>query len=1049
MVSTCTWMARIPLILKGRRPMIRRAIRRPVTTWMMALSAMVLGVVAVTRLPLYYLPSYESSRLTVVVPYASSTPQEIERLIVQPLEDALGDLSRLQGMSSRANAAQGRVRLEFAYGTDMDLVAIDVRDRLDRVRRHLPSDISRISIRQWSSDDISILGMRLSWDGPQAQLHDVVNRLERRLLAIEGVAQVDVFGMPYKQLLIEVMPERLTMHGLTVAELARQLRRNHLNLSGGAIEDGGVRYLLRSMGELEGPEAVASLPLNARDLRLSDVARVRYVEPPRTFYNRLDQHDALTIRVYRSDTANVVEVARAVHRTLDAMKQEPGLEPLQIFVYQDSSQVILQRLQHLWHSGLIGIGLALLVLWLFLKHLSVTLVLGLVIPISLLATFLIMYVMREGLGSSVSLNVVSLSGLMLSVGMLVDNSVVVLENIFRHRQSGTSAQEASIRGAEEISRAVVVATATSVVVFLPTLFIRGDFWSRIQSEFALVVCAVLIASLGVALTLVPLLSSRVLHQVGAAATPLQMWFAERYGVAIRWTLRYRWLVVLLSAGVFGMSLHLFLKEILPNKDLSGTPSRRISIDVGVPRRTPFEEINAIMARLETHLVQQRERLELEHVMSRTRERGYQRLDVYFLPVEKSRTPTLTLHQRLIETLPDLPGVTYRIRGGRTVGGGAPEVTVRLQGPDSEVLSRLAEVVKNQLQNLPGVYSVATDVDRGEEELHLRIEAERAQRRDVAPQQLASTVAQALSERPTTTMTFDGREVNVLLRAGTDGDLHLEQLQQIPVAANTAPNAVGVGHLVTPHLEMAPASVSREDRLYTTRVMVRTQEGVSMGKAARRIRQQLADLRLPDGYEWHLGRAYRQFVASQEQSVFSMTFAIVLIYLIMAALFESLVMPLTIMVTVPFALSGVVGLFLLTQTSFNQMADLGMLILCGLAVNSGIMLVEATNQLRAQGLGRTEALVRSGQQRLRPIVMTVATTLIGLMPMVLPLLFPSVVGETYRHVRIYGPIALVIMGGLSTSTVLTLLILPAVYTLFDDAVQAWRQLRWLLAQASSK
>ncbi len=1027
--------------------MIRRAMMRPVTTWMVALSAIVLGVVAVTRLPLYYLPTYESSRLTVVVPYRSSAPQEIERLIVRPLEDALGDLSRLENMSSRAWATQGRVTLEFAHGTDMDLVAIDVRDRLDRVRRQLPRDIARMSIRQWSSEDISILGLRLSWKGPPAQLPDVVNRLERRLQAIEGVAKVDVSGLQPKRIQIDVAPARLAMHGLTPDELASRLRRNHLNLSAGAIEDGGVRYLLRSMGELRSPREVANLPLNTRGLRLRDVARVRYVAPPKSSYHRMDQQEALTIRIYRSDTANIVQVARAVHRVLETMQQQPGLEALSIFVYHDSSRVILQRLQHLLQSGLIGVGLALLVLWLFLKHLSVTLVLGLVIPISVLATFLIMYVMREGLGSSISLNVVSLSGLMLSVGMLVDNSVVVLENIFRHRQAGTPAPEASIKGAEEIARAVLVATATSVVVFLPTLFVSGDFWSRTQGEFALVVCAVLIASLGVALTLVPLLSSRVLQRVDMSATPLQTRFTQVYGAAIRWTLQYRWLVVILAAAIFWGSLHLFLTDILPNKDLSRTPSRRLRINVQLPRRTPFQEIRATMEGLEAYLVKQRQTLELEHVMTTIRQRGSQQFNVHFLPLEQSRTPTLTLHQRLIKALPPLPGVTYRIRGGRTIGGGAPSVTVRLQGPSSEGLADLAEVIKAKLQGAPGVYSVATDIDRGEEELRLTVDAERAQRREVSPQAVAQTVAQAVGERPTATMAVDGREVEVLLRVGTDRDLSTEQLQQMPVAANDGGQAVRLGQVAAPHLQKTPVSVRRENRRQTTKIVVRTQEGVSIGKAARTIRQQLASLELPDGYHWQLGRSYQRFVESQEQSVFSMTLAIVLVYLIMAALFESLVLPLTIMVTVPFALSGVVGMFMLTQASFNQMADLGMLILCGLAVNSGIMLVEAANQLRAQGLDRTEALIRSGQQRLRPIIMTVLTTVIGLLPMVLPLLLPSVFGGTYRHVRIYAPIALGVMGGLCTSTILTLLILPAVYALFDDALLAWRQLRRLLVQSA--
>ncbi len=1030
--------------------MIRRAMMRPVTTSMIALCAIVLGVVAVTRLPLFYLPTYASSHLNVVVPYKSSSPEEIERLIVRPLEDALGSLSRLERMSSRAHLTEGRVELEFAHGTDMDLVTIEVRDRLDRVRRQLPPDVTRLSIQHWSSDDVSIMGLRLGWEGSKAQLHDVVHRLERRLLAIEGVAKVNVNGLQQKQIQIDMAPASMAMHHLTLEELAERLRRNHLNLSGGSMEDGGVRYLLRSVGELRSPADIADLPLNARGLRLSDVAQVRYVAPPKKRYDRMDQKEAITVRIYRNATANVVNVVRAVHQTLDAIRQQPGLASLNIFVFHDSSRIIVKRLQHLLQSGLIGVGLALLVLWLFLRHLSVTLVLGLVIPISVLATFLIMYLLREGLGSSISLNVVSLSGLMLSVGMLVDNSVVVLENIFRHRQAGTPAREASVRGTEEISRAVIVATATSVVVFLPTLFVSGDFWNRIQSEFALVVCAVLMASLGVALTLVPLLSARALHHVDMAATPLQIWFIRWYGIAIRWTLRYRWLVIGLAAIGFAISLHLFINEILANKDLSRTPSRRLSVAVNMPRRTPFREASATMTSLETYLVQQRQTLELEHVMTTTRRQGSHRIEVYFLPVEESRTPTLTLHQRFVDALPRLAGVTYRLHRGRSIGGGSPGITVRLQGPHGDVLSDLAEVIKAQLQAVPGVYSVATDVDRGEEELHLSVKHERAQRQAVSPQQVASAVAQAVGDRPTTTMTFNGREVGVLLRAGTDRELNTEQLQQMPVAVNgqSSPQKnVRLGHLVAPQLQMTPAGIRRENRLQTTRVVVRTAEGISMAQAARTIRQQLASVNLPDGYQWQLGRSYQRFVESQQQSVFSIAFAIVLVYLIMAALFESLVLPFTIMVTVPFALSGVVAIFMLTQTSFNQMADLGMLILCGLVVNSGIMLVEATNQLRAQGLSRSDALIQSGQQRLRPIVMTVITTLIGLLPMVAPLLLPEVFGATNRYVKIYAPIGLAVMGGLCTSTVLTLLILPAVYALFDDAMIAGRQLRGLLVKGS--
>ncbi|MDH3600233.1 MAG: efflux RND transporter permease subunit, partial [Candidatus Tectomicrobia bacterium] len=273
----------------------RWALSRPVTTLMLAVSAVVLGIVAVVRLPLFLYPSYDSPRLTIVVPYRSSSPEEIERLIVQPLEDSLGALSYLQRMTSQATATRGRVRLEFAYGTDMDLAAIEVRDRLDRVRRRLPQDVTDVLLRRWSSEDIPAMKLRISWQGAPEQLYDiVVNTIERRLQGIDGVANVEVWGLQRKVLRIEVDPASLEMYGLTTLRLSDLLRRNHLSLGGGAVEDGGVRYLLRSLGNLQTPEQVATLPVGDRGLRLRDVARVQYAYPPKDRYDRLDQEDAIT-----------------------------------------------------------------------------------------------------------------------------------------------------------------------------------------------------------------------------------------------------------------------------------------------------------------------------------------------------------------------------------------------------------------------------------------------------------------------------------------------------------------------------------------------------------------------------------------------------------------------------------------------------------------------------------------------------------------------------------------------------------------------------------
>ncbi|MCA8837094.1 MAG: efflux RND transporter permease subunit, partial [Proteobacteria bacterium] len=370
------------------------------------------------------------------------------------------------------------------------------------------------------------------------------------------------------------------------------------SLSGGALEDGGVRYLLRSVGEFQSPAAVADLPLNGQGLQLRDVAQVRYDYPEKTRFDRLDREDAVTLAVYRTSTANDVDVAQAVHRTLETIQTLPGLEALSFFVYHDSSLNILKRLAHLRNTGLVGGGLALLILFLFLRYLRATAILGLAIPISVMATFLIMYFMREAFESPITLNVVSFSGLMLSVGMLVDSSVVVLENIVRHRQLGKSAREARVVGATEVSQAVLVATATSIVVFLPTVFVSKGFTGRILSEFGLVLCAALVASLLVSLSGIPLLSAYLLSPRRARWTPAQGRINQAYGHAIAWTLRYRWLVVGSALVVFGASLALFMTVLLPNRDDTRTPRREMHIRVKAAHSVPFQQVQNTMIEIE-------------------------------------------------------------------------------------------------------------------------------------------------------------------------------------------------------------------------------------------------------------------------------------------------------------------------------------------------------------------------------------------------------------------------------------------------------------------
>ncbi len=1022
----------------------RFATQRPVTMLMLLVSIVVLGVVALSRLPLLFLPTYDSPRLSVVVPYPSSAPEEIARLIVEPIEEAMGTVSHIERMVSQATATEGRVRLEFLHGADMDLASVEVRDRLDRVRWQLPDDVEHVFLRRWSSTDIPVMAFRVSWQGPQTALEEIIDHtVQRRLQALDGVADVQVFGLQRKTIQLQIDPEQLETHGLTTYQLSGLLRRNHVSLSGGALEDGGVRYLLRSLGKFTTPEQIAQLPLNAQGLKLHDIAQVRYAYPDKTRFDRLDREEAVTIAVYRTSTANDVEVARTVHRTLADIQTLPGLETLSLFVYHDSSRNILKRLQHLRSTGLIGGGLALLILFLFLRHLRATVILGIAIPISVMATFLLMYLMREALDSPISLNVVSFSGLMLSVGMLVDSSVVVLENIMRHRQLGKPAREASVVGAQEVSQAVLVATATSIVVFLPTIFVSKGFMGRILSEFGLVLCAALIASLVVSLSGIPLLSTRLLTTIRERPVRLQSGVNRAYGHAIAWTLRYRWWVVSAAFTTFCVSLYLFMAVLLPNRDDTRTPRRDMHIRVKAEHNLPFSQVVTTMTHIEDLLLSQRDALEIRHVSTSFSEKGRHALRIYFRDLDESRTPTEKLREQLLAVLPERAGIEYQVSQGRGLGGRELGISVQIQGPNGEVLAHMAHTVESHLQGIEGVYRVETDVDRDDDELRLEIDREQAQRLGLHPRRVATTVALAMSERPVTTLTLDDREVDITMHVGDRQQLDAEQLDRLPVAIRGRRLATHVGNLASRHVQRAPTSVKLEDRIRTTSVTAYTEDRQSLSEIVRDIYRRMARLNFPKGYTWQLGSSFRRFAESEREATFTLGLAIALIYIIMAALFESIVMPLAIMLTVPFSLSGVVLVFTITGTNLNQMADLGLLILCGLVVNNGIIMVDATNQLRARGFGRAEALIQSGQQRLRPIMMTVITTVAGLTPMVAPLFFPDVFGPPERYVSIYGPIGLVVIGGLLTSTILTLFLLPPVYALLDEGSAIVRQGRYRL------
>lgn len=1020
-------------------PIARFAVERRVTMGMIVLGVLVLGWVSLTRLPLEFLPTFSSSRMWVWAPYPSASPEETERRIVRPLEDALGTINGIDTLSARASADSGNVSLSFRDGVDMDLAAVEVRDRVDRVRHLLPPDLRRIHVRRFQSEDIPVLSFHLTSDWTRDHVQHFVDEvLRRRLERLEGVAQVEVNGLQVAQVRVDLVPARLQAHGIDVREVAQALRQGNVTLSGGYIEEGPRRLLVRSIGEFHTLEEVRNQPLGRSGLRVGDVAEVSYSFPRQERFNFLNGREALTVEVFKASTANLLAVADRVKAQLAAVQALPEARGLETRVYRDSSVDVRQGLGQLRNAGLVGGALAVAFLFFFLRKLRTTLLIAIAIPISVVFTFAILYLARQSGLSTITLNIMSLMGLMLALGMLVDNSVVVIESIYRHVQDlGEDARTAALRGTSEVAMPIVASTATTISVFVPMIFITssGGGFMRFMTDLGVTVCVVMVASLLVALTVVPMVAAFLLSGETGRRSPLVEWLGRAYGRVIAFTLHHRPVFLLSIVLMLWGSWWIF--SGIERTFFSGSVERQVTINIDTPRNYSVEQTAAVFDDVRALLESRRFELEIADIVYRYdrssgRARGGwgggRRFEIFLKDEEQSRRSTAEVQDAIRLLLPVKAGVDFRIAQSRGRGSESG-ISLEVRGDDTAVLELVARKVATALGALPWVKDVDTSLDSGDEEIHVRPQRERTLQSGLSSQAVAATVQGALTSRPVSRIKTDEREVDLVVQFREADRRTLDQLKTLPVAA--AAGRQPIGALAEFSVESGPQTIERENRRPELDVRANTTRSAANFRMMGEVQAILDSLRLPPGYEVSFGRWTRDAARDLEGSRFAILLAAVLVYLIMAALFESFVQPLTIMLSVPFAFLGVGIALRFANQPLDSNTNLGLVILLGVVVNNAIVLVDHVNRLRARGLSRDEAIVLGGQHRLRPILMTALTTILGLLPMVAPLLFPGLLGQPEGRAANWAPIGLVILGGLTTSTFLTLVIIPTFYSLVDD------------------
>jgi hydrophobic/amphiphilic exporter-1 (mainly G- bacteria), HAE1 family len=1001
----------------------RLVLRRPVTLAMVLVAILVLGVVAVGRLRLDYLPRVDFPFIAVLIPYPGGLPEENERLIVRPVEEVLATLGGVQGIFSYSDADEVQIGVRFAWGRDVNLLRLEVKEKLDQIRGELPGDIQQILILTFDSNDIPVIEGRIAAGG--RDLSASWDLLEQHIIAplqrLPGVGRVNIDGVAPTQASVYLRLDRLLAHDIDVSALFRRLQAASVELTIGRVTDRGLRYDLRGVSDLRAVEDLGELPVTADGLRLRDVAEVVYGVPELSYGRRLNGEPAIAFWIQKSSGANTVEVCRAIEAELARINADPALAGIHSFAFFNQAAEITDSLRGLLQAGAVGSVLALVILLLFLRRLSLTLVTVMAIPLSILGTCIFLYL------SGRTLNILSMMGLMLGVGMLVDNAVVVLEAIHRHLHAGRRPLSAALRGTREVGRAVAASTLTTIIVFAPVVLAGDDELSVWLGEVGATISVTLIVSLLISLTVIPLLAVRV---AGARAVREPVWLQAMRGAylaTLRWTaLRHPLITVAVILPVLMIGTLVLMGRTGVKPDLFGEEGvRRESLYIGFEFADPVDHrlSSAYVARAEAYLETRREELGLRDIYSfHVADRGG--ISLFFHGGVLDQRRLHDLRQDLRENLPVQPGLTYRF--GRQDGGGsgARTLSLTIHGPETEVLRDLAQIVSHRLGAIDGLRDVRSEADAGNAEIRVQIEPVATARFMIEPGAVAEVVGLTYRGVPLPRLRQSDREIDVIVSLLPDDRESLENLALLTVGVHEE-QPVSLSQIADFEFGAGPHRIFRRDQR-SGLTLHAASEGENYDQHLRQVRQVMNALELPLGYGWSFGQQIQRAQQQESEMGLNMLLALVCVFFVMASLFESLTLPLVVMVCVPFASLGVFWTLMAAQTPLNLMAMIGIVILIGIVVNNGIVLVDHIGRRRREGLDPAAALLVACGERMRPILMTAGTTILGLLPLAL-------MRGAHLSGLEYYPMARAICGGLAAGTALTLLVLPAYY---------WLTVRWL-------
>jgi HAE1 family hydrophobic/amphiphilic exporter-1 len=1018
------------------------SVHRPILTTMIFAVVITLGLVSFSRLSIDLMPEITYPTISVITSYENVGPQEIEELVSRPIEEALAAVQGVQEITSTSTEGRSMVRVSFTWGTNLEVAANDIRDRIDRVLSRLPEDIERPMIRKFDLSAFPIMQIGIAGSLNPLDLRQIVeDQVKYRIEKVPGVAAVDIRGGLYREIHVDLNAAQLKALGISTDQILSVLRNENRNVPAGLFDQGNMEVLVRTQGEYHHLDEIRNTVITTRNgapIRISDVADVQDSWEEVRQIVRIDGKPGLRISINKQSGANTVTVAQAVRDEMERINRD--IPQIRLIPIMDTSVYIHQSISNVGNSTLIGGFLAIIILFLFLRNISSTLIISTAIPISVIATFGLMYF------GGFTLNIITFGGLALGIGMLVDNAIVVIENIYRHREGGSSYIQSALDGTGEVWSAILASTLTTLVVFFPVIFIRGMSGIMFR-QMAYVVSFSLLCSLIVALTLIPMLSSRFLrfqssehykgesrlHRIYSTSEETFRRIEFQYSRLLGWALGHRKVFLLSIAGLFLLSLilvRLIGVELMPAADEGEV---RVSIEMAVGSR--LEVVDQTTEAVE-YIIQQHVP-EAVSMLSHSGGGGWRSAGGHTAEVRVTLVPRNQRHRSSEEIandlrrwFSDLPGATIRTRAGqglfllRIGTQTANTVNVEIRGYDLETAQTLTRRVDEVVKKIRGITDTQISREEGSPEMILRIDRQKAADLGLGVSRIGDALQTAIGGTQASYYREGGKQYRILVRLSEQDRNNLDEILDLTILNSRGEQVILKNVVEAVPLE-GPVRIERknQERIITIEANF---TGRDMGSVIHDIRQKLRSIPVPKDFAILFGGDYEEQQRSFRELLLGMILAIFLVYLVMAGQFESFRDPLVVLFSIPMGLIGVVFTMILTGTIFSMQAFIGCIMLTGIVVNNAILLVDYTNQLRHRDhLELLDAIRLSGSRRLRPILMTTLTTVLGLTPLSFGF---GEGGETQ------APLARVVIGGLLSSTLITLVLIPVVYSIFEQKLK---------------